>query len=136
MPRLGTRMSLAAVGRELLKARGLATGTKALATAGELSEGASSFWTDVDIQDLPGSSVDAEVLRRHNSSFPFYKKQVVVGKVIGVERDHVAIYTGELQPYLGQHILSSQHWLNSSARFVHVVASLQDSFSHPTDTDA
>lgn len=65
------------------------------ATAGELSEGTSSFWTDIDIKDLPGSDVDAEVLRRHNTSFPFYRKQVVVGKVIGVERDHVAIYTGE-----------------------------------------
>jgi len=55
---------------------------------------AASFWAETQINDLPDSSVELEVARRHNSSYPFVKNQVVVGTVVKVDRDHVTVDTG------------------------------------------
>lgn len=63
--------------------------------ATEVSTRATNFWTESVLKDLPDTNVDLELLRRHNTSFPYYKNQVVVGRIVGVERDHVAIYTGK-----------------------------------------
>jgi hypothetical protein len=59
---------------------------------------AASFWAEAQIKDLPDSSVELEIARRHNSSFPFVKNQVVVGTVVKVDRDHVTVETGESNP--------------------------------------
>lgn len=65
------------------------------ASAAEGSKGGTEFWSEHQIGDLPDSSVDLELLRRHNTSYPYLENHVVVGKVIGVDRDHVTISTGE-----------------------------------------
>jgi hypothetical protein len=56
---------------------------------------AASFWSEAQINDLPESSVELEISRRHNSSFPFVRNQVVVGTVVNVDRDHVTVDTGD-----------------------------------------
>lgn len=52
------------------------------------------FWSQHPVKDLEDSSVELELARRHNSSFPYYKNQVIVGEIVRVDRDHVSVYTG------------------------------------------
>ena len=69
--------------------------SRRLASTSEITHGGSkSFWAQVAVEDLPETNVDLELYRRHNSSFPYIEKQLVVGKIVSVERNHVAIDTG------------------------------------------
>ena len=68
---------------------------RSLASSSEITHGASkSFWAQTPVQDLPETNFDLEIYRRHNSSFPYIEKQLVVGKVVSVDRNHVAVDTG------------------------------------------
>ena len=47
------------------------------------------FYSIVQVRDLPDSSPQLELLRKHNSSFPKLQDQLVVGKISKVEKDYV-----------------------------------------------
>lgn len=58
------------------------------------SRSAASFWSDYPLKDLENSSAELELARRHNSSFPYAKNQVIVGQVVKISKDHVTVFTG------------------------------------------
>ena len=69
--------------------------SRSLASSSEITHGGSkNFWAQTPVQDLPETNIDLEIYRRHNSSFPYIEKQLVVGKVVSVDRNHVAVDTG------------------------------------------
>ena len=70
---------------------------------------AASFWAEAQVNDLQDSSVELEIARRHNASYPFVKNQVVVGTVVKLDRDHVTVDTGEIysQRFLVLHVAST-----------------------------
>lgn len=66
----------------------------AYATDSRAASAAGEFWSSVQIQDLPDSSPELEIARRHNSSLPYRPEQIVQGSIVHVDRDHVTIDTG------------------------------------------
>lgn len=66
---------------------GYATDSRAVSAAGE-------FWSSVQVQDLPESSPELEIARRHNSSLPYRPELIVQGSIVHVDRDHVTVDTG------------------------------------------
>lgn len=55
---------------------------------------AGDFWSSIAVRDLPDSTAELEIARRHNTSLQYRPEQVIQGCIVQVDRDHVTIDTG------------------------------------------
>ena len=66
-----------------------------LATEVQIGSPAGEFWSSTQVRDLPESSPELEIARRHNTSLPYRPEQIVQGSIVHVDKDHVTVDTGK-----------------------------------------